>query len=70
MAKVRYFMIRGYAEASGYSLDQLAASVGISRRALDNRIYGITDFTLPEVDKIKRLLGKTIEEIFLPTSVA
>lgn len=70
MAKIRYFMIRGYAEAAGYSLDQLAAEIGISRRALDNRIYGITDFTLPEADKMKRLLGKTIEEIFLPTSVA
>lgn len=70
MAKIRYYMIRGYAEAAGYNLDQLAGAIGISRRALDNRLYGITDFTLPEADKVKRLLGKTIEEIFLPTNVA
>ena len=70
MARIRYCLIRGYAEAAGYNLDQLAEKIGISRRALDNRLYGITDFTLPEADKVKSLLGKSIEEIFLPTSVA
>ncbi len=60
-----YYMIEGYAKKAGLSLDQLAEALEITRRTLDNKIYGRTFFTLPESLKIKKLLQQTIEDIFL-----
>jgi plasmid maintenance system antidote protein VapI len=45
---------------------QLASEMGISEKTLRNKINGDTDFTLPEAQTIRRLLGTklTLDELF------
>ena len=60
----KYELVHGYIRLAGYTLDEVAKELGISRRTLDNKIKGSSDFTLCEALKIKLIVGKTIEEIF------
>lgn len=60
-----YHMLAAYAKTSGYSIDELAQKLSITRRTFDNKVHGRSEFTLSEALEIKRLLGKTIDEIFL-----
>jgi DNA-binding XRE family transcriptional regulator len=60
-----YFMLEGYAKIAGYSMDQIAEYLEIARRTLDNKVFGRTDFSLSEATKLKKLLGRTVEDIFL-----
>lgn len=68
--KKTYALVAGYAKLAGYTMNQVAKELGITRRTLSNKINGITDFTLSEAIAIKKLLGKTLDEIFLHNDVA
>lgn len=61
----KYVLVEGYAKIAGISLDDLSKHLGITKRTLYNKISGKTDFTLEEAKKIKTLLGRSIDEIFL-----
>jgi plasmid maintenance system antidote protein VapI len=60
-----YHMIAGYAKMSGYTLEQLAEQLKIKRRTLDNKIKGRSDFSVQQAQILKKLLGRTNDEIFL-----
>ena len=64
-----YVMLAGYAKLAGYTLDQLAAKLHITRRTLDHKINGYSDFTLTEGKYIIELLGQRREDIFLHSDV-
>lgn len=66
----RYNLVIGYAKMAGYTPDQLARALGMTRRTLGNKINGVTDFTLSEALLIKRLTGKSLDDIFLRNDVA
>ena len=66
----KYVLVSGYAKAAGYSMQNLAEEIGVSRRTLSNKINGVTDFTLSEAMQLKKILGKSLEEIFLQNEVA
>lgn len=48
------------------TVSQLASEMGVSEKTLRNKINGDTDFTLPEAQTIRRLLGTelTLDELF------
>lgn len=64
----KYELVHGYIRLAGYTLDEAAKLLNITRRTLDNKIKGNSDFTLSEAMKIKRLVGKSIDEIFIVKS--
>lgn len=45
---------------------KLASEIGISEKTLRNKINGETDFTLPEAQAIRRILGSemTLDDLF------
>lgn len=49
------------------SIHQLSEKVGVTEKTLRNKINGITDFTWPEVLKIRNLVASHLhlEELFL-----
>jgi len=65
-----YVMIAGYAKLAGYSMDQLAAKLSITRRTLDHKISGFSDFTLTEAKVLQRILNREHDDIFLTSGVA
>lgn len=60
----KYELVHGYIRLAGYTLDEVAEELGISRRTLENKIRGSSDFTLCEALLIKQIVGRPIEEIF------
>jgi len=70
MERTSYPLVPGYLKMAGYTLEATAKSLGITRRSLDNKISGTTEFTLSEAKKIREIVGKPIDDIFLPSSVA
>lgn len=50
---------------AGYTLDQLAEQLNITRRTLDSKIKGRSDFSVQQAQLLKKLLGRTNDEIFL-----
>ena len=44
------------------TVSQLASEMGVSEKTLRNKINGDTDFTLPEAQTIRRLLGTELTE--------
>ncbi len=61
----KYGLVKGYIKLAGYTLEQVAHELKLTRRTLDNKIKGVTDFTLPEALFIRGIVGKSIDEIFL-----
>lgn len=60
-------MFRGLLLSRDLSTDELAAGLGISRDALNNRIRGLTPWLWKEVVQVCRLLDityKDFEEVF------
>lgn len=65
-----YFLLEGYARLAGYSLDDIAVQLHITRRTLDHKISGISDFMVSEVKTLERLLFQRGEVIFLTSEVS
>ncbi|MDD2393524.1 MAG: hypothetical protein PHN99_06270 [Eubacteriales bacterium] len=61
----KYELVYGYIKLAGYTSDEVAHELGITRRTLDNKVRGITDFTLTEAQIIKKIVGKPIDDIFI-----
>jgi len=55
---------------AGFTPDQLSEALGMTRRTLSNKINGVTDFTLSEAILMKKLLGRSLDDIFLRDDVA
>lgn len=70
MARVEYNLVKGYLRTAGFTMAATAAELGITQRTLHNKIKGKSEFTLDEALKIKSMVGRSIEDIFLPSSVA
>lgn len=49
-------------QSKGLKLEFVAKSIGISIGSMSNKMNGKTDFKLPEVQKLIKLLGLSIEE--------
>jgi transcriptional regulator with XRE-family HTH domain len=49
-------MLRAIIDANGYKLSFVASKLGLTRNGLMNKINNITDFTIPEVQKLCKLL--------------
>ena len=64
-----YAMVSGYAKLAGYTMEQLAAKLCITRKTLDHKISGRSDFTLTEAKILESLLGQSRESIFLTSEV-
>ena len=49
-----------------FTISKLALEIGISEKSLRNKINGCTDFTLPEAQAIRRIMGTnlTLDELF------
>jgi len=63
-------LVIGYAKMAGFTPDQLSEALGMTRRTLSNKINGVTDFTLSEAILMKKLLGRSLDDIFLRDDVA
>ncbi len=61
----KYELVHGYIKLAGYTLDEAADALGMTKRTLENKIRGNTDFTLSEARKLKRLTGRSIDELFV-----
>lgn len=48
------------------TISQLAGDIGVSEKTLRNKINGVTDFTLPEAQAIRKKLRSvlTLDELF------
>ena len=56
--------LREIIDLNGYKLSFVAAKLGLTRNGLMNKINNITDFTIPEVQKLCKLLHiQNLEEI-------
>ena len=60
-----FLMLEGCAKMNGYSLNDIAASMRITRRTLTKKIDGSSDFTPAEMLYLKTLLKKSTDVIFL-----
>ena len=49
-------------QSKGLKLEFVAKSIGISIGSMSNKMNGKTDFKLPEVQKLIKLLNLSIEE--------
>jgi len=70
MPTVKYYLVPGYLKLAGYTLDKAAERLQITRRTLDNKINGVTDFTLTEAREVKIMCGRPMDDIFLTNDVA
>lgn len=65
--------LREIIDLNGYKLSFVAAKLGLTRNGLMNKINNITDFTIPEVQKLCKLLHiqnpEEIEAIFFALDV-
>jgi len=64
-----YAMVSGYAKLAGYSMEQIAIKLHMTRRTLDHKINGSSDFTISEAKALESLLGQSRESIFLTSDV-
>lgn len=60
MARTVAGRIRGLVFEAGISQEELAERVGLSSRAMSNRIHGKTPFRLNELEAIARELNTTV----------
>jgi plasmid maintenance system antidote protein VapI len=61
----KYELVHGYIKLAGYSLDEAAEALGMTRRTLENKIKGCSDFTLSEARRLKEITGRSIDELFV-----
>jgi len=60
-----FLMLEGCAKINGYTLNDLAASMKITRRTLNKKIDGSADFTPSEMIYLKTMLKRSVDVIFL-----
>ena len=53
----------GRIKECGYTQEQLADEIGTTKTTLNLKLNNKANFTLPEMEKIRRVLGFAIEEI-------
>jgi DNA-binding XRE family transcriptional regulator len=64
----KYFMkLRGAAMENGYSLKSLAQAIGITQQAMNQKMFGRSDFTIKEMFKICNLLHRNVYIFFEPS---
>ena len=60
--------IREYAKANGWSIDDVAANLGIGRSTLFNKMRGTYKFTLHEGYCLAKMLGCSLEDFYEMTT--
>lgn len=65
-SKVIYFPeLRGLMASKGITISELSSSTGIKKSTLSNKLNGVTEFNISEVQKISYVLNiENIEEYF------
>jgi len=49
-------------QSKGLKMEFVAKSIGISVGSMSNKMNGKTDFKLPEVQKLRKMLGLSLKE--------
>lgn len=60
-----YVFLTAHQKRKGFSDAEVAEILGITTRTYQNKVKGLSDFTLSEANKLSKLLNQTKEELFL-----
>lgn len=58
-----------YLDENNTTREEFARELGMGRSALFNKLKGSNEFTLPEAYKLSRILGCTLDELFVMTTI-
>lgn len=66
---MKYVLLKAYQVIKSVDQEEMAKILGITTRTYQNKINGITPFTLDEAKTISDFFGKSIEQIFFANDV-
>lgn len=66
---MKYTLVEGYLKLADISIDEICQELKITRRTFNNKVNGLSDFTLKEAMHISLKANRPIDEIFLAKDV-